>query len=128
MNRREQIESIIVGTLLNSDETANYFADVKSVISSDMFVDSRRGRIYNIVAEMNAKGIATVCPYSIYEYLKCVIDAPILVYMTELAADWHFLAKKVEYNEWIWMTGQKRYTNVMFNDYIKRFVQLVYGR
>lgn len=128
MDRREQIESIIIGTLLNSDDKKNYYPDVKSVVSSDMFTDSRRGDIYDIIVEMNSKGLVRTWPDAIYEYLNHDIDKDFLAYIVELASEWYFLAKKVEYNEWIWMTGQKRYTNVTFNDYVKRFVELAYGR
>ena len=54
-------------------------------------------------------------------------------YMCYLATDYHFLAKKVDYNESVWIdrmiNGKRyRYTEVKFSDYVAKFVQYAIGK
>lgn len=126
MGRREQIENIVIGTLLNSDSHHDYFTEVRSVVSPDMFSDSRRASIFRMVAAMNAKGEMRTWPDAVVARFP-ETGAELAAYMVELASEWHFLAKKVRLNEWAWLSGQNTRTNVSFSDYVKRFVQLAYG-
>lgn len=130
MDRREQIENIIIGTLLNSDENNDFFESVKYCVTSDMFSDSRRSKIFDLIKEMNSKGIKRTYPDAIYDYCNQKLSKEQLSYLLELAIDWHFLMKKVEYNERVWMSNSnihKRYTSVTFDDYVSRFVKMAFN-
>lgn len=130
MSRREEIERIIIGTLLSSDSNDNYYLDCKCSITSDMFADKRNQRLFDMVAEMNGEGIEATNPYNIYmKYGDKVND--LLYYMCENATDYSFLHKKVMYNERQWLayiaTGRRpQYTSVNFEDYVNRFITLVF--
>ena len=57
MDRRQQLENIIIGTLLESTWRHNYFDDVKCLVSVDMFRDETNKRIYGLIWEMNSRGM-----------------------------------------------------------------------
>ncbi|MDY4668057.1 MAG: DnaB-like helicase N-terminal domain-containing protein [Prevotella sp.] len=127
MKRRQQIERIIIGTLLNSDENLNYFNSVKSSVTKDMFTDDRNKKLYDIIVRMNQSGITRTWPDAIFEYQNRNMPADMVAYMVELAVDWYFLAKKINYNECVWMFDdckRKRYTYVTFDDYVTRLIQM----
>lgn len=129
MSRREQIENIIIGTLLNSDNQNNYYENVKFCVTADMFTDDRRKEIFNIVAEMNVKGLTRTWPDAIFDFQEHKTSKELLAYMVELATDWFFYAKKVEYNERIFWTDSsphKHFTNVTFDDYVSRFIKIAF--
>lgn len=130
MDRREQIERIIIGTLLSSDSQLNFYNYVKCSITSDMFRDNRNRRLFEMITEMNQQGIVDTNPYNIYmKYGEAVTD--LLYYMCENAMEWCYFHRKVEYNERQWLIYQSygirpKYTNVTFEDYINRFITLVF--
>ena len=130
MTRREEIENIIIGTLLCSDYSVNYYESCRCCITPDMFSDDTNRRIYEIVVEMNANGIIEVSPYTIYTtYGDKVRD--MICRMCELATDYSFLHMKTQYNEmmfvrWHLLGIRPRYTDVKFDDYVNRFIQLVF--
>lgn len=129
MSRRQTLENIIIGTLL--DLGADYYGQCKSVITGDMFLDPTNRRIYGLIVEMKGKGMKDTTPYDIYnEYGKSVVD--IVPRMCELVAEWSFVYKKMEHNELCWLIGilngvDLEYTNVSFEDYVNGFVQNVFN-
>lgn len=130
MNRREELENIIIGTLLESNKERNYFDECKGALTADMFLDNVNRRIYTIISEMNAKGNVETDPCTIYkEYDFMVLD--ILPRMMELCADYSFIHKKTEYNERRFLescingTEYKR-ADVHFEDYVNQFLKIVF--
>jgi len=129
MTRREKLEKIIIGTLLESNEMRNYFDDCRC-LSSDMFLDDTNRRIFGYVREMNLKGKVCTDPCSILdEYGEAVVD--IAADMCDVCTDYSFIHLKMEYNERHFLasleygTEQLR-TDVKFEDYVKSFIKLVY--
>ena len=95
-----------------------------------MFSDERNGVIYNKAIEMQKAGYETITPYHIVVHDNRMMQYA--SYMCELASDWYFLHKKVMYNErqWLWAITHNykpKYTEVMFTDYVNRFIQLVFS-
>ena len=130
MSRRDYLEKIIIGTLLESDEYKIYFDDCRCVISPEMFRDDVCRRIYGYIVAMNKEGKTDTRPSSILEvYGDDVVD--IVADMVELCTDYSFIHLKTEYNE-------KRYlahaatgiiygrTDVQFSDYVTQFIKLSY--
>ena len=66
MERRQKLEKIIIGTLLESTWRYNYFDDVKCLISEDMFRDEVNRRIFVLIREMNANGKIDTTPADIF--------------------------------------------------------------
>ena len=130
MNRRQQLENIIVGTLLESNAERNYFDDCRSTVTSGMFLDDTNRRIYGLISEMNNKGMTNTDPCSIFtEYGEAVLD--IVSRMCELCTDYSFIHQKFMYNEWQYLKSciNDRYyepTSVQFEDYVKQFIKSVY--
>lgn len=126
--RRQEIENIIIGTLLESDSVMNYFDDCRSCLSADMIRDLTNKRIYLLIVEMNRKGITDTRPYSIFvQYGESVAD--IVPRMCELVADWSFIHKKTQHNEVRYLYGlmnnvKVRYTDVRFVDYVEQFIKI----
>ena len=130
MSRRDYLEKIIIGTLLESDGERNYFDDCRCVISQDMFKDDVCRRLYGYIVAMNNEGKTDTRPSTIFElYGSEVID--IVADIVELCTDYSFIHLKTEYNE-------KRYiahvatgiiygrTDVQFADYVTQFLKLSY--
>ena len=130
MSRRQEIENIIIGTLLESTEGENYFTHCRCCLTVDMFSDEANRRIYAIVAEMNAKGKTATTPSDIFaEYGAEVMD--VMDAMVEKGVNWSFIHKKVQYNEYWYIERQlsgceARHTDVTFLDYINLFVKIVF--
>lgn len=128
MTRREKLEKIILGTLLDSDSQKNYFTECRCCITADMFSDEIGRRIYTIISDMNAKGMAETDPNTIFKtYGKDVVD--ILPDILDLVVDYSFVHLKMEYNERLFrcscLTGlESDYTDVSFTDYINQFLKL----
>lgn len=130
MTRRQEIENIIIGTILNNYSGEDYMNDCKCCITADMFADKRNEKIYAKVFEMQKSGYNDITPYDIVAYNEEMIEYA--SYMCELASDWHFLYKKVLYNERQWLRSlssdyNSKYTYVQFTDYINKFIQLVFS-
>ena len=128
MDRRQEIERIIIGTILNSFEDKSYLMSCRSCITSEMFKDERHRVIYENAVKMSSLGMKTITPADMIEYDPELIT--MAAYLCELATDCHFDMKKYEYNRVIWYTAtnnRPRYTNVTFDDYVTRFIQLVFN-
>lgn len=129
MNRRQQLENIIVGTLLESNEERNYFDDCRCVVTEDMFSDDTNRRIYVLISDMNGRGKVDTDPCSIFtEYGEAVID--IASRMCELCTEYSFIHKKFMYNEWQYLDSclfgrEYKPTDIQFEDYVSKFVLMV---
>ena len=132
MSRRQYLENIIIGTLMDSSESRNFFTDCVSCLLPDMFLDDDNRRIYGLVSEMNRKGMTDTNPYNIFmEYGEAVVD--LVPRMTELCTDYSFVWLKTEYNERRYIASMRDgvdygRTDVQFVDYINQFLKLVYEK
>lgn len=127
MTRRQEIENIIIGTLLNTFGT-DWFADCRYCITTDMFTDERNAKIYSAVCEYRKTNDKTITPYHLCNFDKNLLS--LAGYMAGLAGDYYFLVKKVNYNENVWMVrefdGKRcRYTEVKFSDYVGKFLDII---
>ena len=120
MDRRQKIENIIVGTLLESKGIENYFDDCRNLIP-DMFMDEANSRIFMLVSEMNRNGKVKTTPCDLFEeYGEKVAD--IVPRMCELVNDFSFIHLKAEYNERQYWQQSIGPTDVSFTDYVNRFM------
>lgn len=126
MDRREQIERIIIGTILNSVIGNDYMKDCRSCITADMFRDERHKRIYSDVLFMKDTGYVDISPKDLLDFDSSLVD--LTSYMCELATEEYFEIKKFYYNRRLSYqdTTRPNYTRVTFGDYITKFIQLVY--
>lgn len=127
MTRRQEIENIIIGTLLNTFDT-DWFADCSYCITADMFVDNRNAKIYSAICEYRNTGDKSITPYHLFKFDKKLIS--LAEHIVNLASNYYFLVKKVEYNETVWryrlIDGKRyRYTDVNFMDYVGKFIEMV---
>lgn len=127
MTRRQEIENIIIGTLLSTFDT-DWFADCCYCITSDMFKDVRNAKIYSAIVEYRKDGDKSITPYHLCKFDNVLLS--LAGHMTELTVDYYFLAKKVFYNESVWVLRQiegkrYRYTDVKFTDYVAKFLEMV---
>ena len=132
MTRREEIECIIIGTLLDSTAEHNYYEECRYCITADMFTDQTNGRIYGLIAKMNADGKVQTDPISILEHFgDSVMD--ILYRMMDLVTDWSLTYKRFFYNESQWLNevfgdGRKaKYTDVGLAEYLSSFTKMVFS-
>ncbi len=131
MSRCEKLEKIIIGTLLESNERVNYY-DYCQCIAVYMFSIPANRRIFELIADMNAKGKTATDPCSILqEYGETVMD--IACDMVDLCTDYSFIKLKTEYNEQRYIESllygtEQKFTNVTFDDYVKQFIMLYYER
>lgn len=129
MTRRQELENIIIGTLLESNDERNYFNDCCFLVSQEMFIDDDNRRIFSIVKEMNSRGVHTTDPCTIFkEYGESVMD--LTCKMIDLCTDYSFIHKKTQYNEQRFIascaTGvEYKGTDVEFGDYVLEFVKIV---
>lgn len=127
MNRANEIENIIIGTLLDSDGMVNYYDECRSIVTPEMFYDDTNRRIYSLIVEMNSKGMRKTTPCDIFDYYReAVLD--ILPRMCELCTSYSFVHKKFMYNEWHYLYDltygtSHEDTAVTFADYVERFIQ-----
>jgi hypothetical protein len=126
MTRREELERIIIGTLLNSFGDANWYDSCKSCITEGMFSDERNRRIYSTIQRMKKDIFSDITPLDVINYDPSLSD--LSVYMCELAGDWYFEIKKYYYNRKLLYSNvpNPKLTRVTFQDYITRFVTLVF--
>lgn len=126
MNQRQKLENIIIGTLL---DIADHYDECKSCITSDMFLDDRNRRIYEMVTEMRGEGLDHTDPHSICKrYGEKVTD--LIPYMCNVCADFSFEWQKVRYNERVFLAniisgGCLQPTGVEFGDYVNQFLKIV---
>lgn len=127
MNRKQQLENIIIGTLMESNTERNYYDDCRNIITSDMFADADNRRIYGIIAEMNARGIVCTDPCSIFTaYGAEVMD--IVAVMADRMAEYSFIHLKCQHNERQYLASliydtKPVYTDVRFSDYVLAFIK-----
>lgn len=132
MSRKEYLENIILGTLLDVDSEQDYYEDCRYCVTADMFSDEVNGRIYNIISDMRGKGKKETSPLQIVrEYGEAVYG--LLSRMLELVVNYSFLHLKTEYNEKNFLCrcifGQaKKPTDVQFVDYVNQYLVYVYER
>lgn len=130
MNRRQQLENILIGTLLESTEERNFYLECCCMVTEDMIQDGANTRIYHIIADMNAKGMQDTRPTTIFEtYGDSVID--LLPDMTERCANDSIIEKKMQYNKVEYLKAYNedrapRYTDVDFTVYVTEFLKFVY--
>lgn len=127
MTHRQEIENIIIGTLLNTFDT-DWFADCSYCITADMFTDERNAAIYSAIIEYRKTDDKSITPYHLCKFNKDMTQ--FAVYMAELSLDYYFLVKKVRYNERVWITRsisgvRCRYTDIKFSDYVAKFLENV---
>lgn len=127
MTRRQEIENIIIGTLLNTFDT-DWFADCRYCITADMFSDEINAKIYSAICEYRKTSNKIITPYHLCSFDKNLLS--LAAYMAGLAVDYYFLVKKVNYNESVWLlrefNGERyRYTDVKFSDYVGKFLEMV---
>lgn len=124
MDRRQEIERIVIGTILNSTKANDFIGSCRCCITPDMFSDERHQDIYKAAIALKSLGNDDINPLSVW--LACP-NLP-ADYLCELAADWSYEAKRYYYNRNIYYCDpkkNKRYTRVTFDDYINRFMELV---
>lgn len=127
MERRQKLENIIIGTLLESTWRYNYFDDVKCLISEDMFRDEVNRRIFGLIREMNANGKIDTTPADIFEeYGAKVLD--IVTQIVDLCTDYSFIHLNMRYRETCFLSGCQTKRNVTFSDYVNQFVMMSYEK
>lgn len=126
MDRREQIESIIVGTLLNSIHTTEFYDECKNLITPEMFHNGKLGEIYLIISDMFANGKDSTTPLDICEEYDWSLSDDLVRKMVDLATDFYFVSKKTAYNENIRLSNRfhKNYTYVTFADYVAKLYSM----
>jgi replicative DNA helicase len=130
MDRRDTIESIIIGSLLN-DFDGEYFHACKSVIIPEMFRNKNYGKWYHMISDMHHDGYEDTTPLDIMQFngWKTINDE--VTDMMNVAWEYDFLTRKTLYNESIKLNKKlvhKPLTTVTFDAYVNRFIQLVYGQ
>ena len=130
MTRREKLENIIIGTLLESTEDTNYFDACKCIITADMFTNDMNRRIFTIISEMNAKGERDTRPSAIFDRYGVEV-MELLSQMVDMVTDFSFIHLKMDYNERRYLasltTGiEPEYTDVTFADYVEALVKIHY--
>lgn len=130
MNRRQKMENIIIGTLLESQADNNYFTECR-MLTPDMFLDKTNREIFGYVSEMNSKGLYETTPFDIFmEYQARV--AGMVARMCELVADFSFIKLKAEFNEKCFLADaifqlKAQPTEVRFEEYVNRFIKMVFN-
>lgn len=131
MSRRDELECIIIGTLLDSKAEHNFYEECNSCLTKDMFCDTTNQRIYGLIAQMNEEGKVKADPVSIFEHFGDKVK-DILLRMMELVTDWSMIYKRCKYNEEQWLNenfgnGKKaKYTDVSFATYLSSFIKMAY--
>lgn len=123
MTRRQEIERIIIGTLLGDFPT--YYTVCRNLVTVTMFSDDYLKELYTTMKDMDEEGIE-VDVQSVIER-KDIFIGQEAAKLCELATEWSFLHKKVSYNmniELFDKTGKKPFTEVQFEDYVRRFIYL----
>lgn len=126
MTRKQEIENIIIGTLLNSCDV-DWFADCGYCVTTEMFADKRNAEIYATICEYRKISDGEISPFEIYKFGNEKIKS-LAAYMVELATDFDFFTKKVHYNESVWIARHIRgerysYTDIKFTDYVSKFIE-----
>lgn len=116
MTRRQQIEQLIIGSLLC--EFDRHYPEVSGVITPDMMLDKRNAKALAVMERQHKEGktpdIATVGAEMIEH----------AAYLADTAIDGDFSTNKAVYNLIQDTNGTKQYTAVTFTDYINRYLEL----
>lgn len=129
MNRRQELENIIIGTLLESNEERNYFDDCR-MLTPDMFLDDSNRHIFLLIQDMNGRGKVCTDPCTIFkEYGAAVSD--LLGRMVALCVEYSFIHLKTQYNERQFIQSctdgkERKQTDIQFEDYVNQFLKDVY--
>lgn len=129
MNRRQELENIIIGTLLESNEERNYFDDCR-MLTADLFQDEANRRLFTVISDMNKNGQYRTDPCTIFkERFEDVKD--IYIQMVDLCTDYSFIHKKMQFNERQFLLscvdGQEhKKTDIQFSDYVDQLLKTVY--
>ena len=129
MNRRQELENIIIGTLLESNEERNYFDDCR-MLTADLFQDETNRRLFSVISDMNKNGQYCTDPCTIFqERFEDVKD--IYIQMVGLCTDYSFIHKKMQFNERQFLLGcvdgqEHKKTDIQFEDYVDQFLKTVY--
>lgn len=127
MSRREQIENIVIGTLLNDNAEDNFFVSCKYCITPDMFKNPQNRALFCVIRDFRAKDDKQPTLEKLSEYTQNF--GGLTQRMIDLSIDWHFLIKKIHYNNAqlyaYWFEGKRPcLTYVSFEDYVSRLVEL----
>ncbi len=126
MDRRQEIERIVLGTILNSSKENDYMANCRCCITADMFDTEQHQEIYKTALQLKSAGMDEVSPFTVWSANQSLAPE----YLCELADEWYFELKKYLYNRQVYYFDtkrNKRYTRVTFDDYINRFMELVFS-
>lgn len=119
MNRKREIERMIVGSLLSDFD--EYYPMCQCGITADMFNDKMMRRVYGCMIQLHKEGME-VNISTVVERLNIFIGE-IVSDLCGIAAFESFLHKKTEYNmNQELFSKEPKYTEVTFEDYLKRFV------
>ena len=127
MSRREELESIILGTLLNSFGTTEFYDECKDVITEETFTTPLYGEIYKLVRAAFESGMDEVNPLSVCQMHGWDLPVEIIMTMVELSRAWDFTTKMAEYNDKVFHTDtrlHKKYSRAKFSDYVSRLFSI----
>ena len=116
MTRRQQIEDIIIGTLVCN--FTKYWNDVRFCITPDMMQDPLNARTLRRMGELDAMGITPTIKTLTGE------DPDMDFHVAHVAIDGDFDSKRAEYHMIQHITGQREYTQVTFDQYVTRYIEL----
>ncbi len=123
MKRTEQIEKIIIGTILNTTDGFSWMDSVRYCITPDMIKDEKRKKIYSLAVKLYDCGSSEFTPKDILDY--CLLNKieydDILDEMLGLAASYYYMSKKVSMIVRYSFIG-KVMKPVKFDDYVTRFI------
>lgn len=129
MNRRQFLEHIIIGSLL--EPARNYYDDCRCSITAEMFSVALCRRIYTIIEQMRSEGCKDTDPCSIWQHYGDKV-ADILGDMMEICNDYSFVHLKCQYNLRQDIIEENygievNYTDVEFGMYVNQFIQIVFS-
>ena len=127
MTKRQRLEKIIIGTLLDYN---THFDVFRSSVTKDMFIDKVLERIYTLIQQMHNEGAKFTDPYSIYERYGDEV-ADIVGEMCALCQEYSCEIMKIRHNERLWLAHQiygvdKMQADVSFEYYVSEFVKEVF--
>ena len=127
MTKRQRLEKIIIGTLLDFN---NHYDVCRSSVTKDMFIDKVLERIYTLIQQMHSEGAEQTDPCSIFERYGDEV-ADIAAEMCELCQEYSFEIMKVRHNERLWLAKQifgvdNMQVDVSFEFYVSEFVKEVF--
>lgn len=127
MTKRQRLEKIIIGTLLDYN---SHYEVCRCSVTKDMFSDKVLERIYTLIQQMHNDGFEFTDPYSIYERYGDEV-ADIVGEMCALCQEYSFEIMKVRHNERLWLAHHiygtaQVHVDVSFEFYVSEFVKEVF--